>query len=288
MTPPPPDGSRDRRIEDPSNRFLIHPLAQALVPWAVRRGIPANAVSLSGLALGIAAAACFVRWTAPAAVLLGLLLAIGWLIADGLDGKVARATGTASALGRFLDGVCDHLIFILIYVALARSIGTAHGWALAVTAGAAHAVQSTLYEGERHRFHRRLRGQALVVRPAASANPLVRGYDALAGSIDRLGRPFEAALAAARDPAGFGAAYGRRAAAPMRLMTLLSANTRVLAIALACLVGRPAFFWWFEIVPLTAVAVVGMVWHRRVEQRFTSRPPLQPSDRPHLDRIGTV
>ncbi|WP_375390954.1 CDP-alcohol phosphatidyltransferase family protein [uncultured Sphingomonas sp.] len=288
MTTPPPDGSRDRRIEDPSNRLLIHPLAQTLVPWAIRWRIPANAVSLGGLALGIGAAACFAHWTQAGLVVLGFALALGWLVADGLDGKVARATGTASALGRFLDGVCDHLIFILIYVAIACTIGTTQGWTLAVIAGAAHAVQASLYEGERYRFHRRLRGQALVASPVPSPNPLVRGYDALAGSIDRLGRPFEAALAAARDPAGFGTAYGLLAVAPMRLMILLSANTRVLAIALACLLGSPALFWWFEIVPLTAVAIGGMVWHRRVEQHFTSRSRLQVSDRPSLDRIGTA
>ena len=288
MTTPSPDGSRDRRIEDPSNRLLIHPLAQTLVPWPIRWRVSANAVSLGGLALGIGAAACFARWTEPALVALGLLLAVGWLVADGLDGKIARATGTASALGRFLDGACDHLIFILIYVVIAHAIGTAQGWTLAVVAGAAHAAQSSLYEGERHRFHRRLRGHALLAAPAPSANPLVRGYDALAGSVDRLARRFEAALAASRDLVGFGMAYGRLAAAPMRLMIPLSANTRVLAIALACLAGSPALFWWFEIVPLTAVAVAGMAWHRRVEQRFTSRSLLQVSDRPSLDRIGTA
>ena len=62
----------------------------------------------------------------------------------------------------------------------------------------------------------------------------------------------------------------------------------VLAVALACLAGSPALFWWFEIGPLTAVAVVGMILHRRVEQRFTSRLLLQVSDRPSLDRIGTA
>ena len=288
MTTPPPDGSRDRRIEDPSNRLLIHPLAQTLVPWAIRWRIPANAVSLGGLALGIGAAACFAHWTQAGLVVLGFALALGWLVADGLDGKVARATGTTSALGRFLDGVCDHLIFILIYVAIAHAIGTAQAWTLAVIAGAAHAAQSSLYEGERYRFHRRCRGQALVVAPPPAANPLVRCYDALAGSVDRLARPFEASLAATRDPAGFGAAYGRLAVAPMRLMIPLSANTRVLAFAIACLLGSPALFWWFEIVPLTVVAVVGMAWHRRVEQRFTSRFLLQVSDRPSLDRIGTA
>jgi CDP-diacylglycerol---serine O-phosphatidyltransferase len=271
MTTPPPDGSRDRRIEDPSNRWLIHPLAQALVPWAMKVRLSANAVSLIGLACGLGAALAYTRWTDPRLVILGLLLTIAWLVADGLDGKLARATGTASPFGRFLDGVCDHLIFVAIYIGLAWSIGTAQAFALALMAGVAHAVQSALYEGERYRFHRRVKGEALVVAPAPSPNPLVRLYDAV-----------DAALADAPDPARFAAAYGDAATSPMRLLTLLSANMRVLAIFLACLAASPQLFWWFEIVPLTAVAAAGLVWHRRVEQRFITASRPATADRSHL------
>ena len=282
MTTPPPDGSRDRRIEDPSNRWLIHPLAQALVPGAIRVRLSANAVSLIGLACGTAAAFAYARWTDPWMALIGLMLSMAWLVADGLDGKIARATGTASALGRFLDGICDHVVFVLIYVSIAWSIGTAEGWALAISAGAAHAIQSSLYEGERYRFHRRLKGEALVAALPPSANPLVRAYDAVAGSVDRLARPFEAVLANAVDSVGLGSRYGDAATPPMRFLALLSANVRVLAIFLACLFAKPQLFWWFEIVPLTLIAVAGLIWHRRVEQRFTARLRPPAGDRPHL------
>lgn len=276
MTMPRPDGSRDRRIEDPSNLWLIHPLGRRLLPWAVRHGISANAVSIAGLGLGILAAIAysdFERW--PLAVL-GLLLSIGWLVADGLDGMVARATGTASPLGRLLDGLCDHGVFILIYVALASEWGTAGGWLLAVAAGAAHAVQSSLYEGERARFHRRVKGIAQPAGPAPTGGPVVRAYDALAGIPERLARPFERHLAAAADPEALGARYGDRAARPMRVLALQSANVRVLAIFAASLAGDPRFFWWFELVPLTLVAVVGLAWHRRVERSLLT--PSAPAD----------
>ncbi|HEU0044365.1 CDP-alcohol phosphatidyltransferase family protein [Sphingomonas sp.] len=268
MTTPPPDGSRDRRIEDPSNRWLIHPSARALLPFALRARVSANAVSLTGLAIGAGAAWAYSHWSSPVAAVAGLLLSVGWLIADGLDGMIARATGTASPLGRFLDGVCDHGVFILIYLALAFSVNTAEGWVLAVVAGIAHGVQSSLYEGERTRYHRRLKGMAEVDAPPLSANPLVRWYDALAGSVGRLARPFETALADSSSPERMGQAYGADAVAPMRFLSLLSANVRVLLIFLACLAGRPALFWWLEIVALTAIAAIGLVWHRRVEQRF--------------------
>lgn len=267
MTSPPPDGSRDRRIEDPTNLWIIHPAGRALLPWFVARGISANAVSVIGLGLGGLAAVAYANWHSWPFALLGLVLSIGWLIADGLDGMVARATGTASALGRALDGICDHGVFALIYILIAASIGTLEIWVLAVAAGVLHAVQSSLYEGERARFHRRCKGLAATP-PVPSRNPLVRLYDWVAGSVDRVAFLFDATLQRAADPAALGQIYGARAAKPMRLMALLTANVRVYAIFLACLAGNPRLFFWFELIPLTAILVVGLTWHRTVESRL--------------------
>ncbi|MBB5716120.1 CDP-alcohol phosphatidyltransferase family protein [Sphingomonas aerophila] len=268
MTVPPPDGSRDRRIEDPTNLWVIHPAGRALLPVALRFRVSANAVSVAGLVLGAGAAAAYASWHSRWAVLLGVLLSAGWLIADGLDGMIARATRTASPLGRMLDGLCDHGVFLLLYVVLAASVGTWDAWLLSALAGATHAVQSSLYEGERTRFHRRIKGIAAPPATPAS-NPLVRLYDRVAGLPDRLSRPFEKALAA--DPAVLATAYGERAAPVLKAMSLLTANVRVWAIAIACLMGDPRAFWWFEIVPLTLVAVIAIVRHRQVE-RALARP----------------
>ncbi|WP_174285798.1 CDP-alcohol phosphatidyltransferase family protein [Sphingomonas bacterium] len=272
MTSLPPDGSRDRRIEAWSNLWLIHPAARALLPRALRMRLSANAVSILGLIVGILAALCYARWQHPLAAIAGLALSVAWLIADGLDGMIARATQTASALGRMLDGLCDHGVFILIYVAMALSIGTVEGWALAVTAGAAHMVQSSLYEGERGRFHRRAKGVALIATPI-TGNALVRFYDYVAGVPDRAGARFERLLARSDDPIALGERYADAAVAPMRFMTMLSANTRVWTICVACLLGNPRIFWWVEIAPMTIVSIVGLLWHRRVEHGFTDGSP---------------
>ncbi|UZK65007.1 CDP-alcohol phosphatidyltransferase family protein [Sphingomonas sp. M1-B02] len=268
MTPPLPDRSRDRRIEDPTNLWIIHPAGRALLPWFIARGVSANAVSVCGLVLGAGAALAYANWALWPFALLGLLLSVGWLIADGLDGMIARATGTASPLGRFLDGLCDHGVFAMIYIVLALSIGTVEGWVLAVSAGLLHAVQSSFYESERARFHRRCRGVA-VAAPVPSGNPLVLLYDGVAGIIDRFAYRFDAALSRSPSSAALADAYGSQATQPMRLMRLLSANTRVVAIFLACLAGNPRLFWWFEIVPLTLVLILGLAWHRAVEARLT-------------------
>ncbi|WP_332806478.1 CDP-alcohol phosphatidyltransferase family protein [Sphingomonas sp. RT2P30] len=269
MTLPPPDGSRDRRIEDPTNLWLIHPAARRLLPIALALRVSANAVSLIGLALGSGAAIAYWNWASPVAAFVGLLLSIAWLIADGLDGMVARATGTASPFGRLLDGICDHGVFVLIYVLIATHIGTGEGWALALTAGAAHVAQSSTYEAERARFHRRVRGDAGTTRPQRAGGVVEWLYDNISRGIDRLAEPFDRLLRDSDDPRRLGAAYGAQAAPAMKLMALESANMRVYAIFLACLLGNPRFFWWFEIVPLTLILVIGLIWHRRVEGAFT-------------------
>ncbi len=257
-----------------------------LLPVAVARGISANAVSVAGLALGTAAALSYARFADWRFALLGLVLSIGWLVADGLDGMVARATGTASPLGRMLDGLCDHGVFFLIYVALATVWGTPGGWALAIMAGAAHAVQSSLYEGERSRFHRRIKGVALVAVPTAPApgapapSALVRLYDRVAGSPDRLARVFEQKLAASADPIALAGHYAAAAVPPMRLLSLLTANVRIAAIFVACLAGDPRIFWWFEIGPLVAVLLIGLAWHRRVERTLSSVISSAPAEAP--------
>jgi CDP-diacylglycerol--serine O-phosphatidyltransferase len=264
---PPPDGSRDRHVDDPTNVWVVHLAGRMLLPLALRTGIPANAVSVAGLALGTGAAAAFLGWRNPALATLGFLLCIGWLILDGLDGMVARATATASAFGRFLDGAVDHGVFFLLYLALFVSIATPEAFITAALAGLVHGVQSNLYESERLRYHRRLRGDPGGVTGAPSPYRLARFYDRVAGSLDRLAGRFDEALAAAPDRRAFAEAYARRAAPALRLMNLLSANMRVIAIYAACLAGDPRLFWWLELGPLTLVAVASITWHRRIEAR---------------------
>lgn len=277
----PRDRSRDRRIEDPTNLWIVHPLAHALVRPAIRLGISANAVSVAGLALGLVAAACFYRWPEQGFATAGLIVATGWLVADGLDGMVARATGTASAVGRLLDGLCDHGAFVLIYLALVLSLGTGDAWLLAAAAGVFHAFQSSLYEGERTRFHRRANGVPAGAQPIRAGTGLERGYDRASNVLERAAAPFERRLAASADPVAFGRSYAARAATPMKAMALLSANTRLIAIWVACMAGDPRLFWWFEIVPLSVLAIITILWHRRVEAALASTDAEAP--RPNLE-----
>ena len=89
--------------------------------------------------------------------------------------------------------------------------------------------------------------------------------------LDFWGARLDALIATRADRAEIAAAYAERAAAPMRLMIPLTANTRVWAIFAACALGNPILFWWFELVPLSLLALAGLVWHRKVEADLTRR-----------------
>jgi CDP-diacylglycerol---serine O-phosphatidyltransferase len=268
--PAPPDGSRDVRIEDFTNRFVIHPVGRLLLPTFLRLRVSANAVSIGGLFIGALTALAFGNWGHWPAPLIGLALAVCWLVADGLDGMIARATKTASALGRFLDGLCDHGVFALIYIALAISIGTKAAWALAITAGIFHAFQSNLYEGERARFHRRVKGIAAAAEdPTSSA--ILRSYDRVTRLADFYSKSFDLALRLSRDPKALAKSYGEQAARPMLLMSLLSANTRIWVVFAACTLGQPELYWWIELSLLNLILIAGLLWHKSVTMRLTEQ-----------------
>ncbi|MEO9131244.1 MAG: hypothetical protein ABI240_08560, partial [Sphingomonas sp.] len=130
-----------------------------------------------------------------------------------------------------------------------------------------HATQSNIYEGERTRFHRRRDGlPAAMVVPGG--NFLQRGYDHGSAWADRAARRFDEALGRSPAPQRMADAYAEAAVPPMHLMSLLSANVRVYAIFVACLLGSPKLFWWFEIILLTSILIIGFSWHRTVETRI--------------------
>lgn len=75
--------------------------------WLAARGASADAVTLVGLALGLAGAALVALGWSGATV---ALLVLASRLADGLDGAVARARGK-SDFGGYLDIVCDFTFY---------------------------------------------------------------------------------------------------------------------------------------------------------------------------------
>jgi phosphatidylglycerophosphate synthase len=112
---------------DPRLRPWIDPPLDVLAARCVRLGATADAITWSGCAFGLAAAAAIaVGWPWAA-----LSLFLAGRVADGLDGAVARASA-ATDRGGFLDIVCDFLVYAAVPLGFALADPAANALAAAV------------------------------------------------------------------------------------------------------------------------------------------------------------
>jgi CDP-diacylglycerol---serine O-phosphatidyltransferase len=257
--------ARPPGIEEPLNAWLVHPAARALLPIAIRLGITPNAISIAGVAFGFVAAVAYRSFGDWRLALLGFAAMLFWHVCDGLDGMVARATGTASPLGRFLDGVCDYSVFVMVYVSLAIAAGgSGPVWALAILAGSAHAVQSAYYEALRERYVNALAG-GVRPRRAIAGGALGASYSRLQSLLLDTRPDFDRWLSAGQSNSGRHAAALRPL---LRVAAILGATARTLAILAACLAGSPLFYWLWEVAVLLPLTVLFELWRRRIEARL--------------------
>jgi CDP-diacylglycerol--serine O-phosphatidyltransferase len=254
------NSARPAIIEDPSNLWFVHPISDWLLPPALRLGLHPNTISFIGMGFGALAGWCYWHWQQPSFVVAGFLLMVGWHVMDGLDGKLARASGKASPLGRAIDGLCDYLTFLCVLLPMSLSFANWHvTLALALVSGAFHAVQSAWYEGEREAWKRRARGIFVAEKPPVSRLGIERGYNWVEQRLGSGARDVDAMLAAhperQRD-------YLVATAPLVRGLCALSANNRTIVIALACLAGNPRLYWYWEIAGLSLIAIV-LAWRLR-------------------------
>ncbi|MEP3244315.1 MAG: CDP-alcohol phosphatidyltransferase family protein [Sneathiella sp.] len=99
---------------DAALRHIIDPPLNLAGTQLAKAGIPANAVTLFGFSVGMAA----IPFIAAEFYLTGLLLIIVNRIFDGLDGAVARHS-LLSDFGGYLDIVCDFIFYAGIVFAFA-------------------------------------------------------------------------------------------------------------------------------------------------------------------------
>jgi CDP-diacylglycerol---serine O-phosphatidyltransferase len=258
-------------IDDPTNRWLIHPIGRALLPLLMRWNVEPNSVSLAGFGCGFCAAMAYTAWQQPFWATAGFVMMLCWHVCDGLDGMLARATAKFSDAGRLLDGICDYAAFVLVYLVIGANLPAGTHWPAylaMVAAGLCHVWQSALYEAERERFHRRLEGRPPQDWGVTAYGAGVEGgYVRLRLLLEPGARRFDRAIATAPSSDLLGC-YARTAAPLLRLSTILGANGRTLAIWIACLAGRPILFWLWEILVLSPIAVL-LFWRlRQVERRI--------------------
>ena len=107
---------------------LLRPAVQALARPLLRRGISANSITWVGFALGVLAAA----FVASQDWMAGLVLLLCSRLCDALDGAVARASQSSSAVGGFLDIALDFVFYALMVLAFALADPATNALAAAV------------------------------------------------------------------------------------------------------------------------------------------------------------
>lgn len=266
---------RPAEIESASNRLVIHPVSRALATVLARTPVTPNQVSVSSVAVSGAGAWIYLTVAWPWNALAGLAFQYLWHVLDGADGDLARRTGRASPVGELVDGVCDHLSQVLVYVALAlmaqRTIG-GWAWVLASTAGAAHFVQANAYETGRKAYRHFVYGAAWMRQTGAGEGRAGAALAKVYLTVSRWMSPGEGLAERAMQGAdGHARQHYREIFAPLvKASGLLSSNTRTLAAFVAVLATWPAGFFVFELTALNLALAVFAVWRWRANLRLAA------------------
>lgn len=267
--------SRPVEIEELSNRFVVHPLSRGLATLLVPTGISANAVSVLGLVMIMVAAALYFLLPWPWAALGGFCFHFIWHVFDGADGEVARRTRTSSTKGEIVDGICDHLGHLILYVAVtcaaARSMSPVVVWAVALVGGISRVFQANCYESARRNYRRWVYGVGWIrnkLEPSTKESRMglwgrfssfwAQTYLRVSRRVTGDDRELEAALMRLAEGPPEKAAlarelYQRHQLGLVKLASLLSLNNATAALFLSMLAGSAFYFFLFEAVVMNAV-----------------------------------
>lgn len=288
---PPQRAMRPRELQDPLNHFVYHPLAWRLALVLRHTPITPNMVSLLGALMVVGAAICYVGLAWPLSAALGMALHMGWHVVDGADGDLARLTGRASPVGEMVDGLCDYLSHVVLYLILgwymAHQPGLVTGWqawVLMLVAGLGHAVQSNHVEVQRRQYQYWVYGTPWIrmshsegdsATSRSWAAGLVSGYLKVASGMTPHALKIDAAIEAAKgDRARLDAiAAAVRAEAPPLLLVckVLGPNPRAVVLGLSMFAGSPVWYMFYQAVVLNLLMLVSVRMHNAAAQRIAAR-----------------
>jgi len=271
---------RPNSIEEASNRFVVHPLSAIIAKIAIRLRVSANVVSFIGLGAGWLAAYFYLKQSELIFVGLGFLSMFAWHVFDGADGRVARATGTSSAFGRIIDGICDHLVFGAVYIAFVLYLlktGSSNAvWLLAIGAALSHAVQAAGYEERRQKYQRRSKGVSRddVTNKLLSVDGkksfLAGLYDSAQKFVSGGGSALDTKLESMRATGAETQSTINQTSKIVKAWSLLNANNRTIMISVFAAFQRPELYFVYEIIVLNIVLIGLLVYEKNAEAQIAS------------------
>ena len=167
-----------------------------------------------------------------------------------------------------IDGVCDYLAFFAVLIPVALSFSNYEVmFSFCLAAGVAHAVQSTWLEAEREVWKRRARGHFTQELRPASGQWMDAVYNAAELHLGNRVRAVDTTLA--ERPALI-PDYLAATAPLVRGLSPLTANGRTLALPVACLLRHAEYYWVWELIGLSAFAVLMARALRSAEARIVA------------------
>lgn len=293
---PPVRPRRPRELHDWLNNHLYHPLAWQLARRLAHTPLTPNMVSVFGGMMVVAAGLAYLGlipfakgW--PASAWLGMALHMAWHVVDGADGDLARLTGRTSPIGEMVDGLCDYLSHVVLYVMLGWMVwhqgGFFAGWNavwLILGAGFSHAVQANHAEVQKRQYQYWVYGTPWLrmshdkrnsPTSRSWAGKLVSFYIALASGMTPHALKIDAAVAAAAgNPQRLAqiAEAVRRELPPLLFMTkVLGPNPRAVLLGLSMvLFATPVWYLLYQAVALNLMLALSVAMHNAAARRIAA------------------
>jgi len=286
--------ARAREMQDALNHYIYHPLAWQLARALAPTPLTPNMVSVFGGLLVVAAGAVYFTTSGPLWAILGMSLHLSWHVVDGADGDLARITGKTSPLGELVDGICDYVSHIVLYVLLAfvltRAIGPGWAWFWTLSAGASHIVQANHVEVQRRFYQYWTYGVPWLQNMSGPDRRLfadsggigwllrgvVAGYLRLAAGMSPNALRIDAAVTRtmADDPALLArirAEVQKEQRPLLELLRYLGPNPRAVLLGLSMIAGSPIWYFIYLSVGLNLLLAVSVRLHDAAAGRVVVR-----------------
>jgi phosphatidylglycerophosphate synthase len=273
-------------VEDPVNFYIHRSLQLLLTRPLVRTPITPNQITFLSLCAGLVAAYLIAfgstteRWVAA-----GLMFASA--ILDGVDGMIARVKKTSSETGHAIDGAADYFVNVSTTIAAVYHLGQTSGQpilaaALGLGAHMVWAQHLMLYDfhcalylrfltGGKHQGGDRARAEATLQKVHESGSLFKRVLMTVfvwqlgnrQGLLEKVS-PLGARLATQPADEAFAREYVETHRAPMRLWAYCGNALHMDLFALAIVFDRFDVYFVTRIVGFSLVALIAIVWERRV------------------------